>query len=165
MNGPAALLLLIGLTTQAETTLRNWYNDPYFQIRNALPACPVPAGPYTTEAEMKQQAHWRTERGTSCWLAGKCKRANAYLYDAEIAADLKQRFAASKQFRHATLWVTVQRHFVYVEGCTADRQSLRGLEAFVKRTPDVELVSINTMPGVYGKPGYGVLPPTKALDP
>lgn len=151
--------LLLGLLQAlacAEPELKKWYHDPYFTVRQALPNCPRPLGPYTSEAEMKQQAHWRAERGTSCWLAGRCQKANAYLYDADIAADLQRRFAASHAYAQASLWLTVQRRFVYVEGCMRDRRVLRGLEAFVRRTPDVELVNINVMQGSQGKPPYAV---------
>jgi len=156
-----AIGLLLGLLAPlayAAPELRNWYHDPYFAVRQAVPGCPRPLGPYTTEAEMKQQAHWRAERGTSCWLAGRCQKANAYLYDADIATDLQRRFATSHAYARATLWITVQRRFVYVEGCARDPRTLRSLESFVRRTTDVELVSINVMQGSRGKPPYAVWP-------
>ena len=99
--------------------LRNWFNDPYFQVRSGMRRCPTPKGPMSTEAEMRSESHSRTERGTSCWLAKKCSKQNSYLYDPDIAAAVRARFDASTALRDASLWVTVQRRIVCVEGCVA----------------------------------------------
>lgn len=53
--------------------LRNWFDDPFFQVRAGKPACAAPLGPLTDEAEMRKQTHPRSERGTRCWLAGQCR--------------------------------------------------------------------------------------------
>ncbi|TDR76456.1 BON domain-containing protein [Paludibacterium purpuratum] len=151
------LALLTSSVALASAPLKNWFNDPFFQVRHRMAGCPQPLGPYGTEDEMKQQAHSRVERGTSCWRAGKCKKPNAYLYDADIANDLRRRFAASRRFADASLWITVQRRFVYVEGCVRSKRTMSGIEDFVKRTPDVELVIANTIVGT-GKPNYAVMP-------
>lgn len=152
------LLLAVPLPTLADgAVLKNWFNDPFLQVRAALPACPTPLGPLATEADMRKEAHWRTERGNSCWVAGKCKRPNSYLYDADIARDLTRRFADSGQFRQASLWLTVQRRFVWVEGCAAKSISLPALERFIAQTPDVERVILNVTANP-ARPGYPRLP-------
>ncbi len=48
--------------------------------------CPAPLGPLFTVDEQRREAHYRIERGTSCWLAGKCKDSNAYRYDKQPGA-------------------------------------------------------------------------------
>lgn len=64
------------------------------------------------------------------------------MYDAPIADAVKAHFAGSDRLHGTSLWITVQRRFIYVEGCadTAfDRQALqRELEAL----PDVEQVFV-----------------------
>ncbi|AVG18084.1 BON domain-containing protein [Chromobacterium sp. TRC.1.1.SA] len=150
------LILACG-AARAAPPVKNWFHDPFIQVRNRIASCPVPLGPFATEAEMKQQAHSRIERGTSCWLAKQCAKPNAYMYDADIAADLRRRFAQSRRFADASLWLTVQRRFVYVEGCVRSRNAAAGIEAFIKRTPDVQLVIANITVGS-GKPNYAVMP-------
>lgn len=150
-------ILLLSLPAQAaDVALKNWFNDPFLQVRSAMPACPMPLGPLVTEADMRKESHWRTERGNSCWVAGKCKRPNSYLYDADIGRDLTRRFAASHDFQKASLWLTVQRRFVWVEGCAAHAVSLAALERFIAATPDVERVIINVTSNP-AKPGYPLL--------
>ena len=150
-------LLLATATAFASPPLKNWFNDPFFQVRARIASCQTPLGPFATEAEMRQQAHSRIERGTSCWLAKQCAKPNAYMYDADIAADLRHRFAQRRRFADASLWLTVQRRFVYVEGCVRSRQVAAGIETFIKRTADVQLVIANITVGA-GKPNYPVMP-------
>lgn len=135
--------------------LRNWFNDPYFQVRSGIAGCPQPLGPFTTESDMKKQTHYRAERGTSCWLAKKCDKPNSYLYDKDIAAAVKARFDASPLMREASLWVTVQRRWVQVDGCVPAKYAAGTLEELLKNVQDVEHVIVNV-----GRPGekapYGI---------
>lgn len=120
---------------------RNWFDDPFFQVTTQLSNCPMPAGPFLTEAEKRVQAHGRAERGTTCWLAGQCERPNAYAYDKDIAQAVQAAFKAKNPAPRSSLWVTVQRRVVYVEGCVADRndpQVVPKLEAMLRNVPDVE---------------------------
>jgi hypothetical protein len=150
----ASLLFWLAQGLSAEEW-KNWFGDPYFQVRNAMPACPVPRGPFMTEDEMRRSAHARAERGTRCWQEGKCSKSNAYLYDAAIADEAKRRFAASRLLRQASLWVTVQRRFVYVEGCAGDPGAQAGILRLLRDVPDVEQVIVNVYPGPgSGRPGY-----------
>ncbi|CAH2911737.1 MAG: FIG00453600: hypothetical protein [uncultured Paraburkholderia sp.] len=55
-------------------------HDPFFQISQAIDACPVPLGPLETETEWLADSHYRIERGNSCWIEGRCRLSNAYLY-------------------------------------------------------------------------------------
>ena len=124
--------------------LKNWFDDPFIQVRHAVSDCPLPLGPMTTEDEARKESHWRAERGTSCWLAGQCTKTNSYAYDADISKSVAAHFATDPAFARSTLWLTFQRRFVWVEGCTADPAITdKSLEEFVKVEPDVERVIVN----------------------
>ena len=142
----------------ADEALRNWFDDPFFQVRDGAPGCPVPLGPLSDEETFRQQTHPRSERGTRCWLAGECRLPNAYLYDPAIAAAVRARFAASRLLREASLWVTVQRRIVWVEGCVAPGVREQAVEKLLKGVPDVELLVIN----LRRRPGER--PPYRTLD-
>jgi hypothetical protein len=111
-----------------------------------------------TEAQMQAESHSRVERGTSCWMAGQCSLPNAYLYDAAIAAAIRQRFDERGVFADDSLWITVKRRFVWVEGCVADTRDAVALKRMMQAVPDVERVLIDVMQGINGKPPYAVLP-------
>jgi len=107
LNLVAALALVS--TAQATDDLRNWFDDPFFQVTRGLAPCPLPAGPFVDERGRREQAHRRAEKGTTCWLAGECDRSTAYAYDGEIAASIEQAFAGSDAFAASTtLRITVQ---------------------------------------------------------
>ena len=130
-----------------DAALRNWFDDPFFQVRSGAPACPVPLGPLTSETEMRKQTHYRSERGTRCWLAGQCRLPNSYLYDAQIADAVRARFGSTKAWRDASLWVTVQRRIVWIDGCVSPSYKAGRLENLVRSVPDVELVVVNVSRG------------------
>lgn len=129
MRWPPALLALAALTATAQDgePLQNWFDDPFFQLSNAVPDCPVPAGPFTDEADRRVQAHHRADKGTTCWLAGDCEKPNAFMYDREIAAALRK--ALSGNVADTTLWVTVQGRVVYIEGCARGESVVADIEA------------------------------------
>jgi hypothetical protein len=142
---PAMALMTVAWAA-ADTTLKNWFNDPFIQVRRAIPACPQPLGPMTTADEARKESHWRAERGTSCWLAGQCSKPNSYAYDDGIGKSVAAHFAADPAFARSSLWLTVQRRFVWVEGCADDLSiTASALEAFVRAEPDVERVIVNLM--------------------
>jgi hypothetical protein len=91
------------------------------------------------------QEHYRVERGTSCFLAGECSKPNAYLYDAPIAAALKKQFDADPALaRDSSLWITVTRRFVYLEGCSASSgDDIARVEAMIRTLADVQVVLVN----------------------
>ena len=145
--------------------LRNWFNDPFFQVRNAVPDCPVPLGPLTDGDEMRTQMHTRLERGTRCYLEGRCARANSYLYDGDIADDVRQRFAKTRAYRDASLWVTAQRRIVWIDGCVAPGSANGSLEKLLRDVPDVELVVVNVRKGPKGNVPYRRLDGRAAAPP
>ncbi len=143
----------------ADTSLQNWYNDPFIQVRSNLSACPKPLGPMTTKEEAQQESHWRLERGTSCWLQGLCSKPNSYAYDAGIAKSVAAHFANDPGFSRSSLWITVQRRFVWVEGCVDDTAVTADmLDAFVRAEPDVERVIVNVKQIGDAHVPYAVMP-------
>jgi hypothetical protein len=132
----------------AQEVRTNAFGDPFFAISNALPDCPLPAGPFITHAETLAETHHRAERGTTCWLAGKCSKPNSYAYDAGIAQALKHKLATANPFTDSTLWVTVQGRVVYIEGCARKPGLEPAIEAFVAALPDVQraVAAIRTDP-------------------
>lgn len=143
--------------SDAQSPRKNWYNDPFFALSSAVNACPLPLGPLMTQAEAEDDAHYRVERGTTCWLAHKCSKPNSYLYDAGIAAAIRRQFEGAAMLAGTSLWITVQRRFVYAEGCVPaafDRDTLqRRLEAI----PDVEQVFVRVTVDPHGTPPYKTL--------
>lgn len=137
--GAWALAAVCGLGhAQADPTLRNWFDDPFFAVAASLPDCPLPLGPFLTEAERRAQSHHRAEKGTTCWLAGLCEKPNFYLYDRPIADAIRAALARRGPIADAALWVTVQGRVVYLEGCAADPALVSELEALIRSLPHVQ---------------------------
>jgi BON domain len=151
-------LLAFAATSSAQTPLgrRNSFNDPFFQFTNALPSCPVPAGPFVTESERQVQAHHRAERGTSCWLAGTCDKPNFYAYDEEIAGSLRNTLRGQPWLANTSLWATVQGRVVYFEGCAKDESVAQRLEAIARTIPLVQHAIAAISTGAGSRPRYKV---------
>ena len=109
LRGLAALLTLscAGVATAEERG--NFFNDPFLQVTSAIAACPVQEGPMITRAEMRAESHWRIERGTSCYRAGRCRlppipmpagAAAAYSGGARRTAQVEPGEAASPPLVH-----------------------------------------------------------------
>lgn len=146
----------------AAEELRNWFNDPFFQVRAAIAGCPAPAGPFTDRKGFLAQSHRRAEKGTTAWLAGEAQRPKAYAYDEEIASALKAAFRDATDFGQSTLWVTVQGRVVYVEGCLPAGARPADLEAFVRRTANVQQAIAAVRLGPAGRVPYALMPPPAA---
>ncbi|MGZ5130496.1 MAG: BON domain-containing protein [Caldimonas sp.] len=119
--------------------LLNPFGDPFVQA-TAGRACPAPLGPAYSEAERRVEAHSRAERGTTCWLAGRCAEPNAYRYDKANADAAVAALRADPGLASSAIWVTAQRRFIYLEGCAADAAQAARAEALVKALADVDLV-------------------------
>ncbi|CAM2138694.1 BON domain-containing protein [Paraburkholderia tropica] len=122
--------------------MRNWYNDPFFALSAASSACPQPLGPRMSKAEADDDAHYRVERGTTCWLAHKCTKPNSYLYDADIANAVRAAFSGDASLAGTSIWITVQRRFVYAEGCAPAAFDRAALERRLAAIADVEQVFV-----------------------
>jgi hypothetical protein len=149
----AGLIQLVGVSAHAEE-LRNWFDDPFFQISSAVPDCPEPAGPRVSESERQVQSHRRAEKGTTCWLARECDRPNAYAYDRDIAQAIQSTVRSSPVFSNTSLWVTVQGRVVYIEGCVAQESQSADIEAFIRAFAHVQqaIAIVSAQPGA--RPPY-----------
>jgi hypothetical protein len=138
--GLASLTLASALQGQSkEPVLMNPFNDPFLPATAGRP-CPAPLGPAYTDAERRAESHSRVERGTSCWLAGKCTEPNAYRYDAANAKAAVAALQAEPSLATSAIWVTAQRRLIYLEGCVADAAQAAKAESLAKATPDVDQV-------------------------
>jgi hypothetical protein len=140
-----------------DSTRKNWYNDPFFALSSAINACPQPLGPLMTKAEADDDAHYRVERGTTCWLAHKCSKPNSYLYDPDIAAAIRRQLQGDAMFAGTSVWITVQRRFVYAEGCVPEGFDSAALERKLTAIPDVEQVFVRVTPDPRGALPYKAL--------
>lgn len=119
----------------------NRFNDPFLQVTAGIQHCPGPEGPLITEAERLAQSHYRAERGTSCYQAGRCRLPNAYLYDAEIIPRVKKAIDADGRFAQTTsVWAEGQRRWVILKGCVRQRAQADELAQLVRGLDDVEAV-------------------------
>ena len=152
----ALALVIAPHMAMAADDLQNWFGDPFFQISAALPDCPLPAGPFTSEGDRQLQSHRRAEKGTTCWLAKECDWPNAYAYDHDIASAFQAAVRERGPFPHTTLWVTVQGRVVYVEGCTSGETTAFELEEFARAVPYVQqaIAIVRTEPSA--RPPYKV---------
>ncbi len=139
------------------TERKNWYNDPFFALSYEVAACPLPLGPLMTKAQMEDDAHYRVERGTTCWLAHKCTKPNSYMYDAGIADAIHTQFSEPKGFDGTSIWITVQRRFVYAEGCAPASFDVHALQQRLEAIPDVEQVFIRVTANPRGPLPYKTL--------
>ena len=142
---------------QSADELQNWFHDPFFQISDAVPDCPMPAGPFVTERERTAEAHHRAERGTTCWLVGKCDRPTSYAYDQDIASAFQKALENNHQFNKSSLWVTVQGRIVYIEGCAEENNLGRRIELFTMSLPYVELAVAKIRYDPLAKPPYALM--------
>ena len=150
---------LIALHAHADSGSRsNVFNDPFVQVTAGLPDCPVPDAPGVTAQEARELAHDRSQRGVSCWLAGRCRLPNAYLYDAEIVPRVQQALRYSGRFAGTSIWAAGQRRFVWLQGCVASVEQAAEAEQLVRQIDDVEGVVNQLMTGTGGTPAYRVAP-------
>lgn len=163
MKPGSVVVLLVVLSTLGsaphaqEPDLKNWYNDPFFALSQGFADCQVPLGPFMTRAEMEDDAHYRVERGTTCWLAHKCTKPNSYMYDAPIAEAIHTHFTDPHAFDGTSLWITVQRRFVYAEGCAPASFDTHALQQQLEAIPDVEQVFMRLSRTAHGPLPYKTL--------
>jgi BON domain len=132
----------------------NFWSDPFVNVTSAFAACPVPAGPLFTAEEALADSHWRAQRGVSCFLSGRCRLANAYLYDREIIPRVKQFLLADGRFEQSSIWVMGQRRWVWLMGCVGSESDRVTLEVLVRNIDDVEAVINELMIGTADRPSY-----------
>lgn len=118
----------------------NAFNDPFEQVTSGIAVCPAPQGPSFTASEARAESHGRVERGTSCFLSGRCRLPNAYLYDKEIAPRVKRFFNRDDRFAHSSLWIIVQRRWVFLMGCVESAEMGIAAERAIMGIDDVQAV-------------------------
>ena len=167
MNSAAAIAAIVAaalspaLAAQGTTELKNWFADPYFPVSSSISGCPVPRGPLLTKEEMEREAHVRVERGTRCYQEGKCRKANSYQYDGEIAEHVRMALANSGALEGTSLWVTVQRRWIFLQGCVNSLSKKRALEKVARGVPDVEKVFVEVTANASKPPPYPSLYPSR----
>lgn len=118
----------------------NFFDDPFLRVTGGIAACPVPAAPQITRDEMLAQAHGRAERGTRCYLAGRCRLPNSHLYDKEIVPRVKKAVEADGRFTQTSVWVEGRRRWVWLKGCVRTKAESKALEQLARSVEDVEAV-------------------------
>lgn len=131
--------LLCGVAMAAPASDRA-AQDPFGQATGGYPGCSAPVRPTLTAEEAAKDAHWRAERGTSCYRSGRCRLPNAYLYDAEILPRALRYVQQDGRFSDTSVWLTVQRRWIIVQGCVRSLQQAQALEAALRLIDDVEAV-------------------------
>jgi hypothetical protein len=151
---PLLALLMAGDVGAQAPPRSNFFGDPFVQITARMAACPVPAGPLYTAQEVREEEHIRSQKGVSCYMAGRCRLPNAYLYDQEIIPRVAIAVHAAGRFEDTSIWALGQRRLVYLKGCVQSAQQSRDLAALVGRIDDVEGVVNQLMTGTGGKAPY-----------
>lgn len=93
----------------------------------------------------------------SCWLDGRCRLPNAYLYDAEIIPRVARAVAYSGRFADTSLWALGQRRQVRLMGCVSRVEQIGQLETLVRRIDEVEDVQVDLVVGTPSRVPYPTL--------
>jgi hypothetical protein len=155
----AVFLLTLFLAAAAQPQeRRNAFDDPFLQATSALPGCPEPRPPGYTEAQVREEAHVRAQHGTSCYLSGRCRLPNSYLYDKEIIPRVQKAIRYDSRFADSTVWVKGERRVVTLLGCVKTKEQAAEMERVVGLVDDVMGVVNKLMVGTQGKAKYEVAP-------
>jgi hypothetical protein len=144
----AALVVSSACGGEPSTKRRNWFDTPFGPAVVGLAACP------RTEEEMRQLAHARIERGTSCWLAKKCEDSNAYRRDPEIQRRVIDAVASTPAYARSSVWVTTERGWVTLQGCLESPALRESLIDRVRRVAGVEAVFDELVVGTRARPRW-----------
>jgi hypothetical protein len=156
--GGALALFFLPATSADKDVLRNPFHDPMLQLTQGMPSCPVPEEPLYTEEEYRNLAHERSQRGVSCWLAGRCRLPNGYLYDAEIIPRVGIAVNETSRYADTSVWALGQRRRVWLRGCVQSAEQAKEIEAIVRQIDDVEDVQNELMVGSKEAPPYVTKP-------
>ena len=118
----------------------NYFDDPFLQVTGAIADCPPQQKTTYTMDEMRAQVHARAERGTRCYLEGRCRLPSSYDYDQEIIPRVKKAILADGRFAGTSIWIEGQRRWVWLKGCVRTRAEADAVERLVRRVDDVESV-------------------------
>jgi hypothetical protein len=141
MKRLAAFALFAVVATANAADDDGYYQDPPpLAATRGLPDCPQPKVRQLTPEQARREAHQRVERGTSCWLAGKCEAGGDYKDDDKVNAQVAAALAADRRLARSSLWVETLRKFVTVKGCLVNAGQGRIAEALARAVPKVKLV-------------------------
>ncbi len=142
-----------------DDVLKNPFHDPLLQVTRGMPDCPEPEAPLYTEKQYREVAHERSQRGVSCWLAGRCRLPNGYLYDAEIIPRVEIAVNERGRYADTSVWALGQRRRVWLRGCVQTPEQAKEIEAIVRQIDDVEDVQNELLVGSKEAPKYVTKPP------
>lgn len=137
---------------------KNAFDDPFLQVTRAIPGCPAPRPPGFTEEEIRQEAHVRSQHGTSCYRSGRCRLPNSYLYDKEIIPRVARYIRLDGRFEATSVWVLGERRLVTLMGCVRTREQAEQMEKAVLLVDDVMGVVNLLQVGTGAKPRYPLAP-------
>lgn len=150
------LVLALAAAAAGAQERRNAFDDPFLQVTQALPGCPVPRGPGFTEEEVRNEAHVRAQHGTSCFRVGRCRLPNSYLYDKEIIPRVQQYIRMDGRFDDSSVWILGERRLVTLMGCVKTKEEADQMEKSVLLVDDVMGVINYLQVGTAAKPKYPV---------
>jgi len=122
---------------------KNGHGAPFFALTAAAGAsCPTPLGPRPARAQPGDEAHGRAGRGAGCRLAPRCAKPDSSPHDADIAAAVRNRLHDAPALAGTRIWITVQRRFVYADGCVPAGFDRLALQKQLESVDDVERVFV-----------------------
>ena len=136
----AALALGVATPAMPAGERASYFDDPFLQVTGAIADCPPQQRSTYTKDQMRAEAHSRAERGTRCFLEGRCRLPNSYDYDKEIIPRVKKTILADGRFSGTSIWIEGQRRWVWLKGCVRSRAEALAVERLVRRVDDVESV-------------------------
>jgi hypothetical protein len=154
-----AALCALGVFSAHAQERKNFFEDPFVQVTSAMAGCPVPEGPGETQAELAALAHIRAQHGTSCYLSGRCRLPNSYLYDKEIVPRVAQYIKLDGRFNNTSVWVLGERRLVTLMGCVQSKEQAVEMEKAVALVDDVMGVINQLMVGTGEQPRYQLARP------
>ena len=98
------------------------------------------------------------QHGTSCYLSGRCRLANSYLYDREIIPRVAQFIRRDGRFDDTSVWIMGQRRIVTLMGCVQSREQADALVKAVPNVDDVMGVVDLLVVGTHEAPRYKLEP-------
>ena len=136
----AALALGVATSAMPAEEGAGHFDDPFLQVTGAIPDCPQQHRSTYTRDQMRAEAHSRAERGTRCFLEGRCRLPSSYDYDKEIIPRAKKAILADGRFAGTSIWIEGQRRRVWLKGCVRTRAEAVAVERLARRVDDVERI-------------------------
>ncbi|RYF39028.1 MAG: BON domain-containing protein [Comamonadaceae bacterium] len=149
----AGVSLVLGLPALAQERV-NTFGDPFEQVTAALPGCPAPRPPGMTVAELRDEAHVRSQHGGSGRPGNSCRLPNSYLYDKEIIPRVSITIRQDCRFNNTSVWALGERRLVTLMGCVGSAEESAAIERAVGLIDDVMGVVNHLMVGTQGTPLY-----------